>query len=464
MFIVRKFRCLASFIFIFLCLNTGYAKNAKSFDVVAYNVQNLFDTDGISLYNDYKPDFYGETELANKLEIICEVLRKIGGPTGPSVVLLQEIEVDRTPGNHPSATERLISALKKEGLGPYHHKLGYDPKTPADKWPAVHCLTLSKFPIVKSRLHPIQMARPILETTIEVNGTSFTIFNNHWKSGASSPEMEKHRLQNATTLRTRIDELIAKDPKSDFLVGGDLNSHYNQSTVYADQMKKTGINDVLRSMGKEHQPGTKGNKLYNLWHELPPQERGSDAWRGKWGTLMHFLLPSSLYDGKGINYLNDSFEVAKFANLNLVAETGIPRKWSNELDGFGASDHFPLVARFSHQDQKPQKGKGFEEIEKHLRKVDFSSAKKHALIWKPSSLDPKNYGRTFRFSGTISRNKPLTLQTKDHQLGLYSFDLKTREILFALEVGTVVSGFGHLSRYRGQWQFIVEDASWLLKI
>ena len=102
------------------------------------------------------------------------------------------------------------------------------------------------------------MARPILETTIEVNGTPFTLFNNHWKSGASSPEMEKHRIQNATTLRMRIDDLTAKDPKVDFIVGGDLNSHYNQSTVYADQMKKTGINQVLLSMGKQHRPGATG--------------------------------------------------------------------------------------------------------------------------------------------------------------------------------------------------------------
>ena len=213
MFIVPQFLCLASFIFVFLCLNTGCSTKINSFEVVAYNVQNLFDTDGISLYDDYKSDFYGETELSNKLKVICEVLRKIGGPTGPDVVLLQEIEVDRTTERHPSATERLISALNKEGLGPYQFRLGYDPKMTADKWPAVHCLTLSKFPITESRLHPIQMARPILETTIEVNGTAFTIFNNHWKSGASSPEMEKHRLQNATTLRTRIDELIAKDYK-----------------------------------------------------------------------------------------------------------------------------------------------------------------------------------------------------------------------------------------------------------
>ena len=453
------------FVFLgFLRLYAGPAKDKGSFDVVAYNVQNLFDTDGTSLYDDYKPDFYGETELSNKLKVICEVLRKIGGPTGPSVVLLQEIEADRTPEGHPSATQRLISSLRKEGLGPYHYRLGYDPDGPPEKWPAVHCLTLSKFPIVKSRLHPIQMARPILETTIDVGGTSFTLFNNHWKSGASSPEMEKHRLQNAATLRKRIDALVANNPDGDFLVGGDLNSHYNQSTVYASGMNKTGINGILGSMGKEHLPETKGSELYNLWHEIPPQERGSDAWRGKWGTLMHILLPPCLYDDKGISYLNDSFKVAKFPELNQIAETGTPRKWSNELDGFGASDHFPLVAKFSNQGQKPQKGKGFEEVETSLRKVDFSLAIKRALIWKPSSLDPKNYGRTFRFSGVISRNKPITLQAKGHQLGLYSFDPKTRGVLFSLEKGSTISGFGRLSRYRGQWQFILEDTGWLLEI
>ena len=464
MSLARSIFCAVFVFFGFLRLYAAPSKEKVSFDVVAYNVQNLFDTDGISLYDDYKPDFYGETELSNKLKVICQVLRKIGGPTGPSVVLLQEIEVDRTPEGHPSATQRLISSLRKEGLGPYHYRLGYDPDGPPEKWPAVHCLTLSKFPIVKSRLHPIQMARPILETTIDVGGGSFTLFNNHWKSGASSPEMENHRLQNATTLRKRIDTLVASSPDRDFLVGGDLNSHYNQSTVYASNMKKTGINGILGSMGKQHQPETKGAELYNLWHEIPPRERGSDAWRGKWGTLMHILLPPSLYDDKGISYLNDSFKVAKFPELNQITETGIPRKWSNELDGFGASDHFPLVAKFSNQGQKPQKGKGFEEVEPSLRKVDFSLAIKRALIWKPSSLAPKNYGRTFRFSGVITRNKPITLQAKGHQLGLYSFDPKTRGILFSLKEGSSVSGFGRLSRYRGQWQFILEDTDWLLEI
>ena len=43
--------------------------------------------------------------------------------------------------------------------------------------------------------------------------------------------------------------------------------------------------------------------LYNLWHELKAEERGSGAWKGKWGTLMHLLLPVGLYDEKGIAYM-----------------------------------------------------------------------------------------------------------------------------------------------------------------
>ena len=64
------------------------------------------------------------------------------------------------------------------------------------------------------------MARPILETTLSVGGVPFTLFNNHWKSGASSKDMETHRLQNAQTLRNRIDELTKRNPFADFLVGG----------------------------------------------------------------------------------------------------------------------------------------------------------------------------------------------------------------------------------------------------
>mgnify|MGYP006952537243 FL=1 len=82
-----SFAGISAFIFWILLSSSLFA--GKSFKVVAYNVENLFDTDGISLYDDYQSDAYGETEFQNKLDTIIKVLQNIGGITGPEVLLLQ---------------------------------------------------------------------------------------------------------------------------------------------------------------------------------------------------------------------------------------------------------------------------------------------------------------------------------------------------------------------------------------
>lgn len=451
---------IASF---YISIHSCFAKseNENSFQLVVYNVENLFDVDGISLYNDYKPEMYGRKELEKKLDKICDVLKKIGGNTGPDIILFQEIEVDRTPDKFLSATEELLKELELNGLGPYYFSLGYNTLDSPEKWPAVHCLTVSKFPISKKRLHPLNNARPILETTVTINNKPLTLFNNHWKSGASSQKMEVFRLQNAEVLRNRITSLSQENPSTDFIVGGDLNSHYNQSTVYQSEMNKTGINDILLSNAIEPGPENIGETLYNLWHEIPPEKRGSDAWKGKWGTLMHILLPASLYDAQGINYITDSFRVENHAGLNEIEGLNIPFKWSNELNGFGASDHFPLSARFKISNERTEKGKHFRQVESEARKIDYNQASMSAQPWKNSYLKPKNFGRTYEFTGIITKQKPLTLRLDQREFGIYSHDPDTRDFLFSRKVGESITTSGYLSRYRGQWQFIIAEKNWI---
>lgn len=433
----------------------------QPFKVVAYNVENLFDRDNISLYSDYKKENYGIKELENKLEVISSVLKKIGGKSGPEIILFQEIEVDRSTSEIRSATEELLLELKQKGLGPYYYELGYNPREPIEKWPAVHCLTLSKFPIIESKLHPIKMARPILETTLLINGHKLTLFNNHWKSGASSPEMELHRIENAETLRKRIDQFRQESPDGDYIIAGDLNSHYNQSTVYKSFMRKTGINDILLSSAIEPNLDGPGKKLYNLWHELPLSQRGSDAWRGYWGTLMHIILPSTMYDAKGINYVSDSFRVESFKEINQIDGLEIPFQWSNDLNGFGCSDHFPISALFQISDQPTKVGNNFQNIEITQRAIDYKSAKKVAKLWKNEFLKPKYFGKTFEFSGFVQKKNPLTINIQGYSLGLYSYDPDVRKTLFAHSTKSSISGYGYLSRYRGQWQFIVAQQDWI---
>ena len=83
------------------------AQEPIEFSVVAYNVENLFDVDGVALFKDYEqneskegdPFTYTRRKLRAKLAKITEVLRRLGEPTsdGPEIILFQELEADFTP-------------------------------------------------------------------------------------------------------------------------------------------------------------------------------------------------------------------------------------------------------------------------------------------------------------------------------------------------------------------------------
>ena len=98
-------------------------------------------------------------------------------------------------------------------MGWAYHCLGYDRNADPETWP-VFSASPSKYPIKETRLHSLYRARPILETTIMVNDIPFTLFNNHWKSGASSPEMEN---KDSNESRERVDRLLKDNPFRDFL-------------------------------------------------------------------------------------------------------------------------------------------------------------------------------------------------------------------------------------------------------
>ncbi|MDE0576854.1 MAG: hypothetical protein OSB39_07915, partial [Opitutales bacterium] len=385
--------------------------------------------------------------------------------SGPDVVLLQEIELDRTAERDKSAAELLNEALNKKGLGPYHLVEGRIKGQSLKESPSIVCVTLSKFPVEEVRMHPLERARPILETKILIHGKPLILFNNHWKSGASSASLEKVRLGNAQVLRKRIDALLAADPAVDIIVGGDLNSHYNQKQVYGSAMPQTGVNDILLSHGNETAMLKPTRKLYNLWHELPPEKRGSDIWKGEWGTLMHLILSHGLYDDKGIQYVTDSFRTVRLSDFNIYPETGTPRRWSNDFGGLGVSDHLPIVASFRTASKgKPVAiGKNHSSAPRDLPQIDYSKALANAQPFTQKMATSANYGQIFSFSGKLAQQKPLTLETEGHPIQLWSFDQSAKEKLFALKKGDMLSGYGYLSRYRGKWQLLIENAKWLIE-
>ena len=492
------------------CLFWVAAVVAEPFTVVVYNLENFFDADGVAVYDDYQPAQYTPRHLATKARNAASILSRFRGGRGPDIVLLQEVEIDQTPSlrtgggtdweafwrDQPAGTLEsihrgelleqdladlpaeawLVKALGDAGIRGYQVVVGSDRPSPpgSERGRAIKCVTLSRFPVVAVREHGVDSARNILETQLDVQGVPLWVFNNHWKSGASAPLMEEIRVQNASVLRERVDAILRDYPQADIVIGGDLNSHYNQKPRYQG-MVRTGINTVLGSQGDERALVSGERDLYNLWFELEPAARGSDTYRGEWGTLMHLIVSRGLYDMQGVQYQDGSFGVARIDGVNVDA-AGVPRRWdSGGPVGSGHSDHLPLYAHFETVNspvadawiplQNPSVGiTPVEAVRVDYAGVDLRTTAVDGLSL-PVGTDLRDgtwNGRLLKVKGQSLPGRNLQVQFAGEVYDIYAPGRDTRDALEAQRVrGRTFEFYGELGTFRGNWQFVVRDVSWV---
>lgn len=477
---------------------------ARPFTVVAYNVENLFDLDGVAAYEEYQPGNYTPAHALTKLRNIAAVVGRYESGRGPDILMLSEIEVDATPaatapdyaailrryadrrledmlgarfdrevGDLP-AEALLAKAFVERGMTGYQIVSG-EAATAAGtgRRMGVKSVLFTRFPVRLVRLHPIQDARPIIEAELEVDGAPLHVFVNHWKSGASDPGTEKTRVENARVLRARVDELLRADPNADLILGGDFNSQYNQHQRYP-AMARTGVDDVLGARGDELgiRATQGGAGLYNLWYELPAAERGSDTYRGEWGTLIHLIVSRGLYDRRGVQYVDNSFGVGRFPGLNADAK-GLPFRWSFDGPaGRGFSDHFPVHARFvTVADNRPgdfiplehPSRERPEDARPVVVEVDPVLVATALADLPPGPLRSEaNKGRILRVEGRVLPGNRLAVEFRGEQFDVFSFDAPLREKLRRdHSAGDTLRFYGELGQYRERWQFVIQDASWV---
>ncbi len=481
----------------------------RSFAVVVYNVENLHDADGIAIYEDYQPGSYTPAHLAVKVGNIAKVLARVDKGAGPAIAMFNEIEVDQSADSTVKdydawlasvadktvpellrqtplparlaglpAEAWLLKACADAGLTGYHVATTLEhPGTYEDhRGVAVRNLVFSRFPIKDVKTHPTPNARAILEVTVDVEGSPLILFVNHWKSGAGDLETEAMRRENARTLRKRLDEILRADPGADIVVAGDLNSHYNQKQRYRE-MRTTGINDVLGSQGNELTLRGKDRDLYNLWFELPSDQRGSDIFKEEWGTLMHLILSRGLYDLNGVQYVDGSFAVMKFPGLNANA-LGLPNRWSRGKVPGGFSDHFPLYARFRVVGDGPKdkwlalnrpsetpEGPGTP-VRVETSPVDlFAAALKPADLPQGTDIRDGTYnGRIFYIEEPVYLTEKGFLKVKVGGLeyDVFSHNKELRdELRERVKSGARLRFYGELGQYRGNWQFVLQGKEWL---
>lgn len=480
---------------------------ANEFSVVTYNVEHLFDADRVAVIEDMaetdEEHSYSPVHLLGKLHSISKTLKSFNNGNGPEIVAFNELEIDYTPEStikdlacfleqyRMTTVEKMLTTelneevrglpvealllkhLADEGLGDYAVAIGADtPATGISQGQRAHKSALfSKFPITSVRSHPTWQARDILEVEIDVDGYPLHVFVNHWKSGASSTRSENTRRGNALVVQRRLQKLLTQDPSADVIVTGDFNSNYNQSQAFP-YMGKTALNDVLGSTGDEKSVAkARGYALYNLWYELPRNQRKSDQHQGHWGTLMQTMISPGLYDFRGVQYVDGSFHPVILDGVNARTPLGLPKRWSNAGTGSGASDHFPVAARFrTVADDDPEKrltlAKPGKPDAKHTPvPVGYNTLRPQQVeVFTPAlaARPAARIGDFFRVRGTVVRQKPVTIEVSGYRFQLWSWDDTLRKRMQHLPKDSIVPFTGELSLHRGRWQFVIHDSSWIL--
>lgn len=482
---------------------------AQNYTLLTYNVENLFDADGEAVFDDYKlqdkdgNSLYSKRDVFNKTSNVVKVLKQYNQGKGPDIIAFTELESDFTT-SHRNADPKafllqyagttldkmlgdeftdeiadlpseflLLKAMADAGLIGYEIFIGYSEIVDGRPENVQKNAVFSKFPInrEKSRLHKLQDARPIVEAWLNIGNHELVVFVNHWKSGASNPKMEAIRVTNAEVLEERLDVLLEQNPALDFVLAGDFNTEYNQHLIMKNA-PKFALRDVLEVTGNEALVASlkDDDGLYNLWYELPFDQRGSEAYRGNLGTLMHLIIPGGLYDGNGIQYVDNSFKIGAFPGLNTYPFAPIPKRWNSFGDGLGFSDHLPVSMEFKVA-EKPimLKNPGIENDENDQKDIAVRfRMPKMDEVYKLSSisieqLQTEKYFNEYFYCELVLDEKD-EVQIGDTKYKIYSETKDIREIVKQAREKNegLVKFFGRHTLYRTTWEFIIESPDFVL--
>jgi len=337
--------------------------------VATYNVENFWDdvvtNSGEQNYNEYKKgvsNWYTEEMYKKKAENLAEALRMAGAP---DIVAMQEIE---SAGN----TSRSLEILKPyvENMGYKYFALG---KQTAGNPVSVTTAVISKFPISSNSNLNFTMAtqgsksdetmtssnssaRDPQVVNVDINGSTLRLYVAHLKSRrgdyASGDAM---RYTAALLMRKDIEKQRAQNPLLDVLVTGDFNS---------DETERPLTEGLLSSSDKNNLKSDSSHPdMYNMWFELPAAERCSYMHSGQLWCLDHILATANLFDGKGLDLVEGSFQVVghnggEAADRLMKSDGRTPYRWGlqrsrtgSRFTGTGYSDHLPLVVTLKQTDR-----------------------------------------------------------------------------------------------------------------
>ncbi|RLD88010.1 MAG: endonuclease [Bacteroidetes bacterium] len=331
---------------IFITLQPLYSqRNVKSFLVVSYNVENLYDTVNSPLFEDDEFTPSGEKawtydRYKKKLNDLARVVMSIPGKELPALIGLSEIE-------NRKVLEDLASqrGLRK---GDYKivHEDGQDPR-------GIECALLYRPDLFKYKSHeyvpiddpvdPDYLYRGILHVKGKApDGSSLHIFVNHWKSrSGGEQETERQRMFSAISLRKQMDLLMARESGFKVIVMGDFN----------DEPTNRSLTNGLSALNKRR--NIQMGDYYNLFYDLHNIEgKGTYNYQGNWNMLDQVIISYNLLDQeRGLTTGFGSGVILKEEWMLYVSEKygeSLPSATYGGPEYYGGpSDHLPVYVEFT---------------------------------------------------------------------------------------------------------------------
>ncbi len=328
-----------------LCLSTGVfgqSNDNKSFTVVFYNVENLFDTENNPEFEDdeYTPGGskkWTEKRFQKKIGAISGVLMAIDKKNPPGIIGFCEVE------------NRMI--LEQLGQLPDMEKGNYavvhedSPDRRGMDVALMYRKDVFELTAYKS-LHvdfprDTSTTRDILYVKLKAPGNEFLhFFVNHWKSRSEGQQVtENKRAWSAIVLRKAVDSILNFEPEARIIIMGDFN----------DEPTNMSLNTLLQANNKRKNASPRD--LYNLYYDRHnTEDRGTYHYKGNWNMLDQIIISQALLQEPGYHTGYDAGKILKEDFMlyeNPKANASIPNKtYGGDTYFGGISDHLPVYVVF----------------------------------------------------------------------------------------------------------------------
>ena len=318
------------------------AQGNKDFNVVFYDVENLFDTIDHPDVRDeeFTPNSekkWTSERYSTKLGNLSKVLSASTNDGLPEVIGLCEVE------NKGVVADLLTTGSLKKGKYQIVHEdspdgrgidVAFAYRKKALKVVSHESITVNL---------PGDDARPTRDilhvTTVIKKKDTVHFFVNHWPSRYGGAEKSQpKRIQAAEDLREVVDDILGKDRMAKIVIMGDFNDYPDNASVW----------ETLKAREKVEPEDAMA--LVNLAFPMEENGQGSYNYRGDWGMLDQIIVSQGLMSeaSKGLIADENSLRIVK-EEWMLFTHPKYGDKRPNRTYGGdnyygGYSDHLPVVA------------------------------------------------------------------------------------------------------------------------